>query len=85
MEDQMDLSTKNQSPVSVGNWIITLILTSIPLVGFIMLLVWAFGNNTPVSKSNYAKATLIMMVIGLILVILFWGSIVALFMSSGYR
>lgn len=85
MEDQMDLSTKNQSPVSVGNWIITLILTSIPLVGFIMLLVWAFGNNTPVSKSNYAKATLIMMVIGLILVFLFWGSIVALFMSSGYR
>lgn len=85
MEDQMELNTKNQSPVSIGNWIITLILTSIPLVGFIMLLVWAFGNNTPVSKSNYAKATLIMMVIGLILVILFWGSIVALFMSSGYR
>lgn len=86
MENQEYLDTRNQAPVSVGDWVVTLILTSIPLVGFIMLLVWAFGSSAPVSKSNYAKAALIMMVIGFVLVMLFWGSIAALFVSSGaYR
>ena len=35
----------------------------IPLVNFIMLLVWAFGSGAPASQSNWAKATLIWMVI----------------------
>lgn len=48
-----------QPVVSVGDWIITLIVTSIPVIGFIMLIVWAVDTSTPKSKSNYAKAALI--------------------------
>ena len=43
------------------------ILSAIPLVGFICLLVWAFGSNANLNKKNYARAILIM---GLIAVVL---------------
>lgn len=54
----------------------------IPFVNFIMLLVWAFSAGTPVSKANWAKATLIFMLIGFVLVILFWGAIGGLLLSN---
>lgn len=58
----------NQSSVvSVGQWIGTMIITAIPLVGFIMLLVWAFSGDTNPSKKNYARAALILGIIGGIL------------------
>lgn len=66
------------STVSVGDWIITYLVSAIPVVGFIMLFVWAFGSSTPPSKANWAKATLLFGVIIGGLSILFFGSIVAL-------
>lgn len=53
----------NNEPISVGNWMLTLFLTFIPLVNLIMLLVWAFSSSTPASKANWAKAALLWMVI----------------------
>ena len=47
------------SPISIGNWIISLILTMIPIVNIIMLFVWAFSNGTNPTKANWAKAALI--------------------------
>ncbi len=64
--------------VSVGDWIGTFILSAIPFVGFILLLVWAFGSTTKKSKSNYAKAVLIMLIIVLIL----YGVVFAIFGAS---
>ena len=51
MENQELQTTRNQSIVTIGDWIITMILMCIPFVNFIMLLVWAFSAGTPVSKS----------------------------------
>lgn len=67
---QPTYSSPANETVSIGNWIGTFILTGLPLVGLILLFVWAFGSNTPKSKSNYAKATLIMMVIAIVLSII---------------
>ena len=53
--------------MSVGDWIITFIVTEIPLVGFILLFVWAFGSDTNLSKKNWAKALLIFYVILIVL------------------
>ena len=50
-------------PVTVGNWLLTYLLMCIPFVNIIMLFVWAFSSNTPVSKANWAKASLIWMLI----------------------
>ena len=82
MENQELQTTRNQSIVTIGDWIITMILMCIPFVNFIMLLVWAFSAGTPVSKANWAKATLIFMPIGFVLVILFWGAIGGLLLSN---
>ena len=54
----MENST-NQVSVKTGEWVLTFLIASIPLVGFIMLFVWAFGNGTNESKANWAKASLI--------------------------
>ena len=71
MENQELQTTRNQSIVTIGDWIITMILMCIPFVNFIMLLVWAFS-----------AATLIFMLIGFVLVILFWGAIGGLLLSN---
>lgn len=54
-------------PVSVGKYIGYSILFSIPVVGFIMLLVTAFSGGTNKSLKNYARAMLVMMAIGVVL------------------
>ncbi len=66
------MDNSNVETVKTGEWFVTLLITAIPLVGLIMLLVWAFGSNTNPSKANWAKATLIWMVIAIaIYVIIF--------------
>lgn len=52
-----------EAVVSVGEWLVTLLIASIPLVNIIMLLIWAFSDNTKLSKANWAKATLIWLLI----------------------
>ncbi|PYE50295.1 hypothetical protein HUB98_00700 [Paenibacillus barcinonensis] len=56
-------------PVSFGSWMLTLFLMMIPLVNLIMLFVWAFGGSNP-SKANYAKATLMWALIGIVIYII---------------
>ena len=63
------------SPMSIGDWIITSIILAIPIVGFVMLFVWGFGSNTQPSKANWAKASLIMIGISIVIALLFFGSI----------
>ncbi len=72
-------------PMSVGDWVITLLLTGIPIVGFILLLVWAFSSDTNPSKQNWAKAYLIFMVVGIVIAALFFSTIMgALLAFSDY-
>lgn len=73
----MENQEKNKSVVSIGDWIITMIIMVIPLVNIIMLFVWAFGSNTAESKANWAKASLIFAVLGIIISIIFGGAIIA--------
>ena len=44
---------------SVGSWMLALLLTWIPIVGFIYLLVVAFGGSASISKRNWARAAFI--------------------------
>ncbi len=53
------LSARESSPVSLGDWIITLIVLMIPIVGIVMLFVWGFSSGTHPSKQNYCRAALI--------------------------
>lgn len=69
--DQMEASavSKNQGlagVVTLGEWMVTLLISAIPIVNIIMFFVWAFGANTKYSKANWAKATLIWIAIGIV-------------------
>lgn len=62
---------KPQEEMTLGNWMVTLLLAAIPCVNLIMLFVWGFGSNTPRSKANWARATLIFTAIGIVLLIIY--------------
>ena len=79
-----DMNNLNQNPqqapvnggaemepvMTVGEWALTILLTCIPCVNIIMLLIWAFGSSAPKTKSNWAKAQLIFVAIGIVLSII---------------
>ena len=54
---------------SVGSWILTYIIMCLPLVGFIMLFVWAFGKGTLSNRTfrNWARAFLLIQLIAYVL------------------
>ncbi|MFA6542425.1 MAG: hypothetical protein WCT99_12575 [Bacteroidota bacterium] len=85
----MDLPTMNQqdqSPViPISEWILTLFITAIPIVGFVMLFVWGFGSGTNPTKANFAKASLIFLVVGIILWFVIFGAIVAAIIANFER
>ncbi len=56
--------------ISVGDWLITLILLGIPLVNVIMLIYWAVSSNTHPSKQSYARAVIILAAIFIVLAII---------------
>ena len=69
------MENNQYKPMTVGNWIVTYLLMAIPIVGFILVLVWAFSGTNQPSKKSWAQATLIMMLISSVFVLLFMGFI----------
>ena len=63
---------------------LAIFLTGIPIVGFIYLLVLAFGGGASESRRNWARAQFIWMIIGIIVSVIFvaLGGL-ALFAQSG--
>ena len=60
---------KNLQPMTLGNWIVTMILLAIPVVNLVLLFVWGFGTNVNKSKKTYCQATLIFAAIVIVLTI----------------
>lgn len=57
--------------MSLKDWVISVLISFIPVIGFIMLLVWAFSDSTNPNKKNWAKATLIIFAAGFVLYLVF--------------
>lgn len=57
--------------MTLGDWMLTMLLMMIPCANLVLLFVWAFSPDTPKSKSNWAKASLIFMAIAIVLMIAF--------------
>ncbi|MGD9475158.1 MAG: hypothetical protein AB7V37_09205 [Eubacteriaceae bacterium] len=77
-------SKKEQtSPVlSLGDWMLTLLLLIIPIVNLVMLIIWSADSSTNPSKRHFAQAQLIFMGIGIVLSIIFSFLFAAVFVSS---
>ena len=54
-------------PVTTGGFIGIMLLMLIPIVNIILLLVWACGGCRKVNQANFARAMLIILLIGIIL------------------
>lgn len=86
--DSINTNSNGENIVSVGKYLGNLILFSIPLIGFIMLLVKAFGNKNDQNISNLAKAqlllALIIIILGVILRIIFSSLLAGIAPSTPY-
>lgn len=68
--------------MSVKEWVVTLIITVIPFINIIMLFVWAFSSGNNPNKANWAKGTLIIMVVLIALYIVIFAIFGAAFLGS---
>ena len=66
-------NNRDNNYVSVGSWMWMMFVTALPVVGVVMIFVWAFtGDNE--SRKNYYKAVLawalvvVLLIVGLIVV-----------------
>ena len=82
VQDFSQSNLPDTSVMSVGNWMITMLITMIPLVNIVMLLIWSFGDNTNLNKANWAKASLIYMCIVIVFYLIFFLALGALFFTS---
>jgi heme/copper-type cytochrome/quinol oxidase subunit 2 len=82
VQQPMPGTIQNQGVVTLGDWLITLLIAAIPIVGLIMLFVWGFGSNTNVNKANWAKATLIWVAVIVVLNLLVFLIIGVAFLTS---
>ena len=81
-----DMLPDEYKPVSVGKYIGYSFLFSIPFVGFIILLITAFGSSTNKSLKNYARAMLVMYAIAVVLcivMVVLMGALGLSMMESG--
>jgi len=68
---------ENNRTLDAKEWALTIFVSSLPLIGIIMLLVWAFSEDGNIHKKNWAKGSLILWLIGIIIAMTF------LFMFGG--
>lgn len=71
-----------ETPMSIGQYVVTLILPAIPLFGWIVALAWLFGKSRFRARVNYVRASfvisLFVAVIGGVLVGLMLGGILVI-------
>ena len=66
----------NKSVMTMGEWVVTLIITMIPCVDIIMLLIWAFGNGNE-NRKNFSRAFLIVKAVAVVLFVILYLTIYA--------
>lgn len=84
-----ELGTENQveKPTSFWGWFSIMILPYVPVFGMItyvvMLFIWAFGSDTSPTKKNWARAKLVVTLIGIVLMAFLMVYVATDIVSSG--
>ena len=69
-------SLEPSAPVmTMGQWLVTMLLLMIPIVNIVLIIVWAVSKTENPNKSNWAKAYLVIMAVVIVLYVLFAGVI----------
>ena len=73
--NQSSYQNMDTSPMSMGDWLLTILAAMIPCAGLILYLVWAFSSTGNINRRNFCRAQLIIMavvfVLYLIIVVVF--------------
>lgn len=75
------MSENTEIPMSLGDWMLTLLLLYLPIVNIVMLIIWSVDSKTNTTKKHFAWATLIFMGITIVLSIIFSSIMVAIIAS----
>lgn len=79
-------SGQDTSPMSMGDWILTILAAMIPCGGIVIYFIWAFSKSTNINRRNFCRAQLVIMgivlAIYLIFVVLFGTMIFSAFDSG---
>ncbi|HIW20454.1 MAG TPA: hypothetical protein H9887_00295, partial [Candidatus Dorea intestinavium] len=77
----------DNTPLTLKEWIITLILVAIPCVGIVMLIMWAVSKAGNINRKRFAQAQLIIgaaaVIIYLLIMLIFGASFMTMF-GGGY-
>ena len=77
---------KSDAPLGVGQYIGMFLLMCVPILNIVLLFMWSFGKAVNINKRNFARASLVLAAIGLILWIVLGGAIMGAMsdMIGGY-
>ena len=78
---------QNVDIMGIFDYILSMILFSLPIIGVIMMLYWSFSSSTGPNKKNFARAYLVFYVIQIVLIFAFtllFGSIFTSLFSMVY-
>lgn len=62
--------------MSFGDWLVTMLIMIVPILNLVMLFIWATDRLTNPNKANWAKATLVIIAVQVVLAMFFIGIIV---------
>ncbi|MGV8906859.1 MAG: zinc ribbon domain-containing protein [Acetobacterium sp.] len=68
--------------MTLGDWMITLLLLFIPIVNIVMLIVWCADAGTNKNKKHFAQAYLIYMAITFVISIIFSGILISIMLAT---
>ncbi len=77
----------DESPMSMGDWALTILALLIPCAGIVLYFVWAFGKNGNVNRRNYCRVQLIIMGVSIvcyIIMFMIFGFAIAGRINAGY-
>ena len=87
MPDQMPGNNANvpeeYRPISMWGYFGYEILFAIPLVGFILLLVFAFGGSRNINLRNFARSKFCVLILTVVLTVIFVGSVGGIAVLAG--
>lgn len=81
--NQMYEPGQDSSPMSMGDWLLTLLAAMIPCVGIVLYFVWAFNKTTNVNRRNFCRAQLVIMGVVLVIYVIFIALFGSMLFSAG--
>lgn len=65
--NQNSYGNMDTSPLSMGDWLLTILAAMLPCAGLILYIVWAFSSTGNVNRRNFCRAQLIIMAVVFVL------------------